>query len=84
MVRMEAVFNCADGMTPDVAAQLAQAAERYRSNLQMECGGKRVLLDSLIGILSVACRRGTALAVIADGEDEHDAAQAIAALIEGK
>ena len=84
MVRMEAVFNCADGMTPDVAAQLAQAAERYRSHLQMECGGKRVLLDSLIGILSVACRRGTALAVIADGEDEHDAAQAIAALIEGK
>ena len=84
MVRVEAKFNCAEGMTPDVAARLAQLTERYRSNLLMECAGKRVLLDSLIGILSVECRRGTPLAIVADGEDEQVAAGAIRALIEGE
>ena len=84
MTLKEVVFGCGEALTPDVAAKLTALAERYAAKLYMECTGKRVLLDSLIGILSVACRRGTALAVIADGEDEHDAAQAIAALIEGK
>ena len=84
MVRMEATFNCAEGMTPDIAAQLAQLAERFQSNLMMECAGKRVLLDSLIGILSVECRRGTPLAVIADGADEHAAAEAMKALLDGE
>ena len=84
MVRVEAKFNCAESMTPDVAARLAQLTERYRSNLLMECAGKRVLLDSLIGILSVECRRGTPLAIVADGEDEQVAAGAIRTLIEGE
>ena len=84
MVRMEAVFGCAEGMTPDVAAKLAQLSEHFAAQLQLECGGKRVRLDSLIGILSVECRRGTPLAIVADGEDEQVAAGAIRALIEGE
>ena len=48
----------------------------------MECGDKRVLLDSLIGILSVQCRRGDRLAILAEGEDAQTAADAIAAVIE--
>ena len=82
MIRTEAVFDCADSLTPDVAAALAQVTERYRAHLEMECVGKRVLLDSLIGILSVPCPRGTRLTVIADGEDEQAAAGAIREVIE--
>ena len=77
MIRIEAVFDCADNLTPDVAARLAAAAERYRAQLELECAGKRVLLGSLIGILSLECQRGTKLAVIAEGEDEQTAAEAI-------
>ena len=83
MIRMEAVFDCGENMTPDVAARLASAAERYQARLEMECAGKRVLLDSLIGILSVPCLRGTRLTVFAEGPDEQAAAQAIAAVLEG-
>ncbi len=83
MVRREAVFGCGDGMTPDIAAKIAQMAERYDADLQLECDGKRVRLDSLIGILSVACRRGTPLSVLADGADEVSAAQAVAAALQG-
>lgn len=84
MFRTEAVFNCADNLTPDVAAMLAGIAERYAAQLEMEYAGKRVLLDSLIGILSVPCRRGDALAILADGEDEQAAAEAIARALEGR
>ena len=83
MVRIEAVYGCGEGLTPDVAAKLATVAERYRAHLELECGGKRVLLDSLIGILSLECRRGTRLAIHADGEDEQAAAEAARGVIEG-
>ena len=81
MMRMEAVFG-RDSMTPDIAAKLATAAEHHRARLELECGGKVVLLDSLIGILSLECRRGTRLTILADGEDERAAAEAIRAVLE--
>lgn len=82
MLRKEAVFDCADALTPDVAARLAQAAERFDATLWMEQGDKRVLLDSLIGILSIRCARGDRLTILAEGEDAQTAADAIAAVLE--
>ena len=82
MLRKEAVFDCADALTPDVAARLAQAAERFDATLWMEQGDKRVLLDSLIGILSIRCARGDRLTILAESEDAQTAADAIAAVLE--
>ena len=84
MVRREVVFGCGEAMTPDIAARIAQLAERFSAGLHLECGEKRVRLDSLIGILSVECRRGKSLAVVADGEDEQPACAAIAAVLQGE
>ncbi len=84
MTLKEVVFGCGEALTPDVAAKLTALAERYAAKLYMECAGKRVLLDSLIGILSVECLRGTRLTVIADGPDEQDAADAVAEALEGR
>ena len=82
MIRIEAVYGCGDSLTPDVAARLATVAERYRAQLELECAGKRVRLDSLIGILSLECRRGTKVAILAEGEDGQAAAEAIREVIE--
>ena len=82
MVRTEVAFQCGDSLTPEIAAKLAQTAEHHRARLLMECDGKRVLLDSLIGILSVPCRRGDALTILAEGQDAQAAAEAIAAALE--
>ena len=84
MLRMEAVYGCGDNLTPDVAARLATVAERYMARLELECGGKAVLLDSLIGILSLDCPRGTRLTVVADGAYGSGAAEAVARLLEGR
>ena len=83
MLQREAVYGCGDALTPDVAAKLTQVAERYRADLQLECAGKRVLLDSLIGILSLDCRRGTRLTVLGEGPEAAEAIDAIAAVLTG-
>ena len=83
MIRAEAVFGCADSLTPQVAAKLTQTVERYDVRMQLQCGGKRVLLDSLIGILSLECARGTRLTVVAEGPEEEAAAGAVVKLLEG-
>ena len=84
MTSRDAAFLCGDQMSPDIAACLAGLADRYQANLSMECAGRRVLLDSLIGILSVEFRRGDRLTVIADGPDEEEAADAVCAALEAR
>ena len=84
MIKIDAVFTVADGMSPDIAARLAQHADRYKANLKLEYEGKCICLDSLIGILSLAFNRGTKIAVIADGEDERQAAEDIQRVLNGE
>ena len=84
MIRREAVYECGEGLTPDVAAKLVTLTEHFSAKLLLECAGKRVLMDSLIGILSLDCPRGTRLTLIAEGEDEQKAVEVIAALLEGR
>ena len=84
MIRMEAVYGCGDSMTPDVAAKLTAITEYYDARLEMDHAGKRVLLDSLIGILSVPCNRGDRVTIRAEGGEAPGGAGAIAAVLEGK
>lgn len=84
MVRLEAVFTAAEGLTPDIAAKLSQHASRYQSDIRIECGRNNIRLNSLIGILSVEFRRDIPLAVVAEGIDENDAAADIKSVLAGK
>lgn len=84
MIRLDINFQRDECLTPDIAAALAQLTEHYRAKLLLECDGKRVLMDSLIGILSLDCVLGTPLGIIAEGEDALPAARAAADLLEGR
>lgn len=84
MVRTVAEFSVSDRMTPEIAAKLAQQAEKFAANLVIEYGNASILLDSLIGVLSLDLNRGTRLTVIADGADEAEAANAIVNVLAGK
>ena len=84
MIRRDVEFGCADSMTPDIAVKLVSIAERSTARLDLACGGKRVCLDSLIGILSVECRRGTRVEVLAEGDGAEADVDAIVELLEGR
>ena len=82
MVKLEATFRAAEGITPDLAAAIIQKASEYRATTELEMGATRVVLGSLIGILSLELRQGTPVQIIAAGTDEQAAAEGIRALIE--
>lgn len=82
MVKLEATFRAADGITPDLAAEIIQRASRFDSVTELEMGNTRVVLGSLIGILSLELREGTRVRIIAEGRDEEKAAGSIRELIE--
>ena len=83
MVRLETVFSAELGLTPEFAAELSQVASRFHADIKLSCEGKQLRLDSLIGILALDLHRGVKVEVIAEGDDEQDAAKAICEKIAG-
>ena len=84
MVKLDAVFTAADGLSPDFAAKLSTRASQFESSIMVACGGKQLSLDSLICILSMEMYRGVSVSVIAEGTDETEAAEAIRKLLVGE
>lgn len=82
MVKIEATFRAAEGITPDLAVEIIQRAARYEAITELELGNTRVVLGSLIGILSLELRHGATVNIIAEGNDEQTAAEGIRELIE--
>jgi phosphocarrier protein len=66
------------------AAVLVQAAKDYAANIFLEKGQDRINAKSIMGILTLAASYGTELKVIAEGEDEKQAVEAIVRLFESK
>ena len=83
MVQMEAVFTAGDSITPGFAAKLSREAENHKAMLSVLNGSRKLRLDSLISILAMEIKRGSTVTVIAEGEDEQTAAEAICAILRG-
>ena len=84
MIKLDAVFQATEALTPQLAARLADCAEHHRAELSIEYDGRQVKLNSLISILARNLYRGVPVRVIAEGEDEAAAAEAVRAVVEGK
>ncbi len=81
--QMVTIINRA-GIHARPAAVLVQAAKDFISNIYFEKDDDRINAKSIMGILTLAATYGTELKIIADGEDEEEAVQAIARLFESK
>ena len=66
------------------AAVLVQAAQDFDSNIYFEKGRDRINAKSIMGILTLAAAYGTELKIIAEGEDEEQALEAIVRLFDTK
>ena len=72
------------GCTPKNAAAFTQAAERFASRITMEMGNRSANAKSIMGVIALEARPGTAVTVTAEGHDENEALAAIAAILEGE
>ena len=66
------------------AALLVQAAQDFNSNIYFEKGRDKINAKSIMGILALAAAYGTELKIIAEGEDEEQAIEAIVRIFDTK
>ena len=68
------------GLHARPAAMLIQKLQPFRSKVFVECGGERVNAKSILGLLSLAARKGSELTFTATGPDCMEALAAVEGL----
>ena len=73
MVTKEVVINNQVGLHARPATFFIQKANEFKSSIWIEKEDRRVNAKSLLGVLSLGIVKGTAVNLIADGNDENEA-----------
>ena len=66
------------------SAMLVQTTKNFESNIFFERGADRINAKSIMGIITLGAAYGTELKIIAEGEDEEAAVDALIKLFESK
>ena len=72
------------GLYARPATFFIQKANTFKSSIWIQKDDRRVNAKSLLGVLSLGIVKGTEISLIADGADEAEAVEGLAALIEGE
>ena len=69
------------GLHARPSAQLTQVASRFKAEVHIAKGGRRVNAKSIMGVMMLAAGQGSVVVVDADGPDEDEAIEAVGRLI---
>ena len=72
------------GLHARPATFFVQKANCYKSSIWVEKEDCRVNAKSLLGVLSLGISKGTDITLIADGQDEIDAVDALTTLVDSE
>jgi len=72
------------GLHARAAAKLVHAASEFESEIFLSLNDEEVNAKSILGLLTLAATKGTAIRLRVDGTDEDKASLAIRALFENK
>lgn len=61
------------GLDPSTIAMFIQIASQYESRLYVEVAEKKVNAKSIMGMMSLGLPEGSAVTIVADGQDEDKA-----------
>ncbi len=70
------------GLQARQAALFVQEANRFLADVFLKKEERQVNAKSIMGIMSLAIARGTTITLIAEGSDEEQALESLAALVE--
>jgi phosphocarrier protein len=84
MVEQTVVIQNRAGIHARPSAMLVQTAKDFHSNIYLEKGNDRINGKSIMGILTLGAAFGTEIRVIAEGEDEQKALEAMINLFNRK
>ena len=81
MYTKTAVVNNQVGLHARPATFFIQKANEFKSSIWVEVEERRVNAKSMLGVLSLGIVKGTEITLIANGPDEEEAVEALAALL---
>ena len=64
------------------AGVLSQTSMKFKSDIIIECGEKRIIAKSVLNVMAAGIKTGTEITVICDGEDEAEALRTVTEAIE--
>ena len=70
------------GLQARPAALFVQEANRFSADIFLEKDGKKVNAKSIMGLMSLAVGSGVIIDIVADGDDEASAIEALADFIQ--
>ena len=65
------------------AGVLSQTAMKFKWDVIIECGEKRIIAKSVLNVMAAGIKCGTEINLICDGEDEEEAMKTLTEAIEG-
>ena len=65
------------------AGVLSQTAMKFKSDITIECGEKRIVAKSVLNVMAAGIKSGTEITLICDGVDENEAMETLSKAIEG-
>ncbi|MBP8641232.1 MAG: HPr family phosphocarrier protein [Oscillospiraceae bacterium] len=81
MLTREVTINNQVGLHARPATFFIQKANEFKSSIWIEKEDRKVNAKSLLGVLSLGIVKGTSVNIVADGSDEKEALNTLAALI---
>ena len=64
------------------AGVLSQTAMKFKSDITIECGEKKIIAKSVLNVMAARIKCGTEITLICDGEDEAAAMETLTTAIE--
>jgi phosphocarrier protein len=84
MVEQMVTIKNRAGIHARPAALLVQTASKFKSKISIEKDDDKINGKSIMGIITLGAGYGTNLKIIAEGEDEQDAVDALVHLFDSK
>ena len=81
MLEQELIIINKLGLHTRASAKLVNIASKFASSVIIECAGQKGDAKSIMSMMMLAASKGSAIIIYTDGEDEQEAMDAVAALI---
>lgn len=81
MIKKQVTVQNETGLHARPASLFVQTAVKHVSTIKVEKDGKQFDAKSMLGVLSLGANKGTVLTIIAEGDDEQAAVDALVNLI---
>ena len=83
MIKETITITNAEGISTKTASRIVEASARFRSQILIISGPKRVNGKSIMGVLSLNSKKGSVLELTVTGSDEIEAAAELKVFFEG-